>query len=307
MANKNKAVFLDRDGTLIEDPGYLGEPAGVKLLPGVELAVKSLRQAGYKIVVVTNQSGIARGMFTEDALESIHTEMRKQFADKGSMLDAIYYCPYHPDGTVEKYAKESDLRKPAPGMLNKAAEQLNIDLSASWLVGDSARDIGAGQRAGCRTIRIRQPNEAAERPPADQEEFQADITVRNLVDAARVIMRETTRPTVDVPKVPDHPVSSAEPSLSGETDDETPAGGVDSDVRKEILRHVRQISRQADHEEFNLPSLLGGVSQVLVGLFLLLVFWKALGDHEVNQAMLWALVGVIFQVMSLTFFTMAKK
>ena len=126
----------------------------MKLLPGVELALKSLAAAGFKIVVVTNQSGIARGLLTEETLAQIHAELRRQLSEKGAHLDAIYYCPYHPEGTVEAYAMESDLRKPQPGMLLKAAEEMDIDLPASWMVGDDARDIEAGQRAGCRTIRL---------------------------------------------------------------------------------------------------------------------------------------------------------
>ena len=150
-----KAVFLDRDNTVIEDPGYISDPQVVKLLPGVELAIKSLAQAGYKVVVVTNQSGVARGLLTEEMLERIHTELRRQLGQHGAHLDGVYYCPFHPEGTVEQYAKDSDLRKPKPGMLLKAAQELDIDVSASWMVGDSARDIEAGQRAGCRTVRVR--------------------------------------------------------------------------------------------------------------------------------------------------------
>ncbi len=188
----NKAVFLDRDHTIIDDPGYLSDPDQVKLLPGVELALKSLRQAGYLLVVVTNQSGVARGMFTEQTLKTIHAELQRRLEEKGARLDAIYYCPFHPEAQVEKYAKDSELRKPKPGMLLKAAEDLDIDLSASWMVGDSPRDVEAGQRAGTRTVRIRHPGEQL---PRDQvgDVAQPDYTVRNLVDAARVIIREGGR------------------------------------------------------------------------------------------------------------------
>jgi len=192
-----KAVFMDRDGTIIEDPGYLADLDAVKLLPGVELAIKSLAQAGYKLVVVTNQSGIARGMLTEEQLERIHGEMRRQLGEHNAHIDGIYYCPYHPEGTVEGYAVDSPLRKPEPGMLLKAAGDLGIDLSESWMVGDSPRDIDAGQRAGCRTIRVRTPG-AAGREDQD-EDVHADFTVRNLVDAARVIMREATRRREEAP------------------------------------------------------------------------------------------------------------
>ncbi len=184
----NKAVFLDRDNTLIEDPGYLANPDGVRLLPGVELALKSLSQAGYQLVVVTNQSGIARGLLTEDTLKKIHERMVEMLGRKGAHIDEIYYCPYFVEGTVPEYSIESDLRKPEPGMLLQAADDLDLDLSACWMVGDSARDIEAGQRSGCRTIRIRTPH--ADDVTDDQhEDFQADFTVRNLVEAARVVLR----------------------------------------------------------------------------------------------------------------------
>ena len=107
----NRAVFLDRDNTVIEDPGYLADPGAVKLLPGVELAIKSLTQAGYKIVIVTNQSGIARGRLTIEMLEKIHAEMQRQLAERGAHVDGIQYCPYHPEGTVEEFSQDSELRK----------------------------------------------------------------------------------------------------------------------------------------------------------------------------------------------------
>ncbi len=186
-----KAVFLDRDGTIIEDPGYLSDPDEVTLLPGVELAIKSLSQAGYLVVVVTNQSGIARGMFTEETLDLIHDRLRELLHEKGARIDGMYYCPFLPEGSVEQYAVESDLRKPKPGMLLEAADELDIDLQRSWMVGDSPRDVEAGQRAGTRTIRLRLPKSEPRKDSADTP--QADFIVRNLVDAARVIIREEKR------------------------------------------------------------------------------------------------------------------
>jgi len=189
----NKAVFIDRDNTLIDDPGYIADPSLVHLLPGVEAAVKMLSAGGYKIVVVTNQSGIARGMLTEEKLGEIHDELRRQLAQHGATVDAIYYCPFHPEGTIEKYARESDDRKPRPGMLLRAARDMDIDLSASWMVGDGARDVEAGQRAGCRTIRLRVDAHPQAGEPT-YEDVQADFTVRNMVEAAKIILREEKRP-----------------------------------------------------------------------------------------------------------------
>jgi D-glycero-D-manno-heptose 1,7-bisphosphate phosphatase len=183
-----KCVFLDRDNTLIEDPGYLSDPGAVKLMPGVDLALRSLAEAGFKLVVVTNQSAIARGLLTVPTLDAIHAELRRQLGEQGVRLDGIYYCPYHPEGTVEPFAIDSDERKPNPGMLRRAAKELDLDLSVCWMIGDSPRDVEAGQRAGCRTIRVRLKDEGG---PETDEDVREDFTVRNLVDAARIILAET--------------------------------------------------------------------------------------------------------------------
>jgi D-glycero-D-manno-heptose 1,7-bisphosphate phosphatase len=356
----HKAVFIDRDGTLIDDVGYLTDPSDLTLLPGAELAIKSLRQAGFRIVVVTNQSGVARGLLSETQLEDVHAHLRQQLAEKGAMLDAIYYCPYHPDGTVPKYTRQSDLRKPAPGMLTKAAEELDLDLSGSWMIGDSARDIGAGQQAGCRTILIDRPAETASAPPNPEGEglWTAEMTAKNLVEAARLIMRaerETDEPppeptppsqldlrdvladepTAETPAQPTGPTADQPPTVDELPAAEEPAGKLDpptepsvpslpdpqagratnpdepldadSIVRREILQHVRQLTRSSEHEEFSVTNLLGGVTQALAVLFVLLVIYKALGPGDWQQATVWGLVGVIVQTMSLTFFIMSKS
>jgi len=235
----NRAVFLDRDHTIIEDPGYISDPAGVKLLPGADLAIKALRQAGYLAVVVTNQSAVARGLVTEETLEKIHGEMRRQLAAGGAHLDALYYCPFHPEGTVEPYAKDSDLRKPQPGMLLKAASDLDIDLAASWIVGDSPRDVEAGQRAGCRTIRVRVPEPPLGAEPED-ENVQPDFTVRNLLEAAKLILQAPARA---------HPRPAAlAPSAGAAAPSAAPgeAGLTDREILLEVLREVRELSRKMD-------------------------------------------------------------
>jgi D-glycero-D-manno-heptose 1,7-bisphosphate phosphatase len=166
----DKAIFLDRDDTLIEDPGYISDPEQVRLLDGVPEALIQLKALGYRLIVVTNQSGVAHGIVTEKALGEVHDRLRQLLADKNAYLDRIYYCPYHPEGIIQKYRKESDSRKPGSGMLLKAADEMDIDLRQSWCIGNKSRDIEAGHRAGCKTILI-------DLPPARQKQAGSSVTL----------------------------------------------------------------------------------------------------------------------------------
>ncbi len=219
------AVFIERDNVLIADPGYMGGPDAVKLLPGVELAIKSLRQAGLKIVVVTNQPGVARGLLTEETLEATHSRLRQILADKQARLDAIYYCPSHPDGSVERYASDSDNRMPQPGLLHQAAEEMSLDLARSWIVGATPAAVGAGQHAGCRTVRIKTPDSHGKHDAESAtEDYQADHHVRNLVDAARIIMREAaSAPQPQAAPSQTRPAEKpAPPKLPAQRDEKSP-------------------------------------------------------------------------------------
>ena len=145
-----RAVFLDRDGTLNVEVNYLHRTEDLVLVPGAAAAVRSLSQAGFLVIVVTNQAGIARGYYDETALHRLHAEIQRRLAAQGARIDAFYFCPHHPefDGVCE-------CRKPAPGMLKQAAQDHAIDLPGSWLIGDTSGDIGAGNAVGCRTILVR--------------------------------------------------------------------------------------------------------------------------------------------------------
>jgi len=187
----DKAIFLDRDDTLIDDPGYINHPEQVKLLDGVPEALIQFKKLGYKLIVVTNQSGVAHGIVTEKVLREIHERLEQLLTEKNAYLDRIYYCPYHPDGVVQKYRKESNCRKPSPGMLLKAADEMDIDLEKSWCIGNSNRDIEAGHRAGCKTILIdlppshqRQP--ASSLPPAGAN---PDYKAVNIKEAVNIVMK----------------------------------------------------------------------------------------------------------------------
>jgi D-glycero-D-manno-heptose 1,7-bisphosphate phosphatase len=150
-ANPCPAVFLDRDGTLNFDKGYVHKWADWEWLPGAPEALVRLKEAGYKLVVVTNQAGVAKGYYSEDDVRELHRRVNLDLAGRGlSTLDAFYYCPHHPD-----YSGPCSCRKPAPGLITRAAAEENLDLARSFLVGDKLSDAVAGLAAGCRSILVR--------------------------------------------------------------------------------------------------------------------------------------------------------
>jgi len=148
------AAFLDRDGVLNDQTAFVNTPDDFRLLPGAAAAIRKLNEARIPVVVVTNQGGIALGYLTEDGLTAIHERMAELLAAGGAHVDKIYYCPYFPNGTIPRYAKDSPDRKPGTGMLERARDELGIDLAKSYLVGDATTDILAGNRAGCTTILV---------------------------------------------------------------------------------------------------------------------------------------------------------
>ena len=180
------AVFLDRDGTLVKHYDYLTHPDQVELLPCTVSALRLLKERGYALIVVTNQSAVARGMITEETLLAVHDRLKALLAEQGAYVDQIYYCPFHPDGAIEQYRRESDLRKPAPGMLLQAAGELDLDLGRSWMIGDESRDIAAGQAAGCRTIRL---DASAPSAQAKTHSIAPDFRAVNLQEAANMVIR----------------------------------------------------------------------------------------------------------------------
>lgn len=148
------AVFLDRDGVLVDELDFLTDPRDLRLLSGATEAVRSLNRRGLPVVVVTNQSAIARGLLDERGLAAIHQRLRERLAEGGAELDAIFYCPHHPSAGAPPYRTACDCRKPAPGLLLRAARMLGLDLGRSWIVGDSARDLEAGAAVGARGILV---------------------------------------------------------------------------------------------------------------------------------------------------------
>lgn len=210
----HKAVFFDRDDTLIEDPGYIRSPDQVKLLPGVARSLIQLKKMGYLLIVVTNQSAVARGMITEQELEEIHRRLKNLLAAEGAYLDGIYYCPYHPEGTVPEYAKESNLRKPQPGMLLLAAREKDIDLSRSWVIGDRYLDIRMGRSAGCHTILVDVPGKLREKLPDDPEPDRKAVNIREAVNIIRMHEFHQKAHSGSKEETPSPAETAVKPSLS---------------------------------------------------------------------------------------------
>lgn len=169
-----KAAFLDRDGTLVEDPGYPDDPARVALLPGAASGLRRLAGAGYALVVATNQSGIARGLYGEEDFRAVQARVEELLAERGVAIDATYHCPHHPDHTGP-----CDCRKPAGGMFERAARELGLDLASSIFVGDHPRDVAYAEEVGARAILIGGPDTVAPRG--------VEIA-RDLDEVARVVL-----------------------------------------------------------------------------------------------------------------------
>jgi D,D-heptose 1,7-bisphosphate phosphatase len=153
--NRQAAIFFDRDGTLIEDVNHLTEKEQVRIIATAFEAVRRANQAGLQAVVITNQSVVARGYLSEAALELIHEDLRLRFEKGGARLDAFYYCPHHPDQGTGALTVDCNCRKPRPGMLLQASEEMGLDLRGSVMIGDTLSDVEAGHRAGTRSVLVK--------------------------------------------------------------------------------------------------------------------------------------------------------
>jgi D-glycero-D-manno-heptose 1,7-bisphosphate phosphatase len=183
-----RAVFLDRDGTLIEEVGYLDRVERLELYPWTIDAVRALNRAGLRVVLVSNQSGVARGFFTETIVDEVHRALASRLAEGGARLDAYYYCPHHPDGKVTAYAIACECRKPKRGLVDRAVRELGVDPARSFVVGDRWLDVELARSVGARGVLVRTGYGAAEeaRAPAG---VAADAVVDNLAGAVSWILR----------------------------------------------------------------------------------------------------------------------
>ena len=194
------AVFLDRDGTLVEPRHYPSTPDELILYPNLAPQLRHLRKAGFRLAIITNQSGVARGYFDEDDLKRMHAYLESELRRDGVEIDGVFYCPHHPDGVVPELAIDCSCRKPEPGLLYQAAADLHVDLERSWFIGDILNDVEAGNRAGCRTILVDLGTESPPTSPIRTPHYVA----RNTEHALRIVCRaERIGPEVDTGYLPE--------------------------------------------------------------------------------------------------------
>ena len=182
------AVFLDRDGTLIDEVGYLDRPERVHLYPWSIAAVQALNRAGLRVVMVTNQSGVARGFFSEAVVEQVHRHIAGLLEAGGARIDAYYYCPHHLDGKVPQYARACDCRKPGRGLVDRAERELGIDPRRSFAVGDRWLDVALARAVGARGVLVR-TGYGRDEEARPQSGLAADAVVNNLIEATGWILR----------------------------------------------------------------------------------------------------------------------
>ena len=188
MSGLRPAVFLDRDGTLNVDAGYLDRKERLMLFPWSLDSVRLLRRAGYAVVVVTNQSGVARGMIEESFVEEAHQIIQSRLIDIGEKLDGHYYCPHEPSASIEAFRVDCDCRKPKPGLVTRAARDLGLDVEKSIVVGDKWSDIGLAKQTGARGVLVRTGYGRSQEKNC-QEGLSADAVVDTLMDAVNWILR----------------------------------------------------------------------------------------------------------------------
>ncbi len=189
MNQRHAAIFLDRDGTINEDVNFLSSPEQIVLIENSAEAIKEANELGLKVIVFTNQSGIARGYFTEEDLHRIHKRLDELLAEKGAKVDAYYYCPHHPTEGNGEYKVECECRKPKDGMLRRASREQNIDLKKSFVIGDRCVDIQAGKTAGATTILVLTGYGKEEYKKCKSENLEPDFVAENLEEAIEIVKK----------------------------------------------------------------------------------------------------------------------
>jgi len=190
---KHSAIFLDRDGTINEEVGYLDDLAKLKIIPAAFEAVRLINAAKMKAVVITNQAGVARGLFSEDFVKTVNKYLHAEFLKENALIDTFYYCPHHPTEGIDPYRRECDCRKPAAGMLVQAAREMNIDLTRSYIIGDRYNDMEAGKKAGVKCVLVKTgfgqsllQDDGPDKLTADN---QPDYIAADILEAVRWILK----------------------------------------------------------------------------------------------------------------------
>jgi len=186
---KQRAVFIDRDGTMSEEVGYINHSSRFRLFPYAAAAIKHLNESGWLAIVVTNQAGVARGYFSEDMIETVHAQMTKDVTANGGRIDAIYYCAHHPSVGEPPYRVACDCRKPQPGLINRAAEKFDVDLSSSWMIGDRYSDVELARNAGVKSMFVLSGYGRGEwEHQRTTWSAQPDLVADNLLEAVQMIV-----------------------------------------------------------------------------------------------------------------------
>ena len=182
------AAFLDRDGTILDELGYVTPSSTITLYPWSVDSIRLLKRAGYAVVVITNQGGIGLGLYDHDFVKRTHDDLSAQFAEANAHVDAWYYCPHHPEAVVEEYRVVCECRKPGTRMLQDAARDLALDLSQSWVVGDQWRDVQLAHAAGCRSVLLRTGHGAIQEAAWPRDVAPATVVCDNLIEAVSAIL-----------------------------------------------------------------------------------------------------------------------
>jgi D-glycero-D-manno-heptose 1,7-bisphosphate phosphatase len=312
---KRPAVFFDRDNTLIACDGYLGDPNQVALATGAADTIARLRALGFRIVVVSNQSGVARGMFSEDDVRAVNQRMNQMLLEINprAVIDRHEFCPHHPEATVEQYRQDCDCRKPKSAMLLHAAQTMQLDLNRSWMVGDAPRDIEAGKSAGCRAILLRQAGLTP--PPTAQESasIEPDATVETLKEAADYIERNLARRSPQQTSVTEHPpiskVSLRPPSDADFVEEPSAeaAHSASGPSRLEAIceQILSELRRSHQHDgDFSVIKLLAGIVQILSLAALLMAYIQT---HSGTQTQTYILVALTLQTLTISLLIMGKQ
>jgi D-glycero-D-manno-heptose 1,7-bisphosphate phosphatase len=298
------AVFLDRDNTLIANDGDLGDPGAVRLLDGVAGGLKTLREAGYRLIVVTNQGGVARGKFSEDDVDAVHQRiatLADETAGVPNLIDRFYYCPYHPQAVLEEYRRDHPWRKPHPGMLLQAARDLDLDLAECWLIGDRQRDVEAASAAGCPAVLVRR-----ESVGADEEDAQPAVIVASFEEAVGAILRREAQPVSAASETVARSIPANPNPGGGAPRSQPPADRGDlASLHRTIGELTEEIrSERMRRAEFTGFRLAAGLCQLLV---LLLALLGLLQLGSTDAFIKWMIGAVLAQLLTIAILLLDLK